>query len=83
MSFVITDSCVKDFLCVDECATGAIAPALGNPAAKTASQVYINPDICIDCGSCAAACEHDAIHPEYELSAEKAGFAESNRAYFI
>jgi NAD-dependent dihydropyrimidine dehydrogenase PreA subunit len=46
------------------------------------SQVYINPDVCIDCGSCAAVCEHEAIHPEYDLPAEKAEFAEANRVYF-
>ena len=82
MSFVVTDSCVKDFLCVDECATGAIAPAAGDAAAETVSQVYVNPDACIDCGACAAVCEHEAIGPEYELPAEKASFAEANRAYF-
>lgn len=82
MSFVITDKCVKDFLCVVECATGAIAPAAADPAAATVSQVYINPDECIDCGACAAVCESDAIHPEYDLPADKAGAAEANRAYF-
>jgi NAD-dependent dihydropyrimidine dehydrogenase PreA subunit len=82
MPFVVTDNCAKDFLCVDECATGAIAPAAGDAAAAEVSQVYIDPDVCIDCGSCAAVCEHEAIHPEYDLPAEKAKFAEANRAYF-
>ena len=39
MAYVITDACVKDFVCVAECATGAIAPAAGDPAAATLSQV--------------------------------------------
>lgn len=82
MSFVVTDQCVKDFLCVDECATGAIAPAAADAAAANVSQVYINPEECIDCGGCAAVCENDAIHPEYDLPAEKAIAAEANRAYF-
>jgi NAD-dependent dihydropyrimidine dehydrogenase PreA subunit len=83
MSFVVTDNCVKDFLCVDECATSSIAPAVGDAAAATVSQVYVNPETCIDCGACAAVCEHEAIRPEYDLPAEKADFAEANRVYFI
>jgi ferredoxin len=82
MSFVIINSCVKDFLCVEECVTGAIAPTASEASAATVSQVYINPDECIDCGACASVCEHDAIYPEYVLPAAKAEFAEANRAYF-
>ncbi len=51
MAFVVTDACCKDFICVAECSTAAIAPAESDPAAATVSQVYINPDECIDCGN--------------------------------
>jgi hypothetical protein len=44
MAHVVTDACIKDFVCVAECATSAIAPMVGDPAAGTVSQVYINPD---------------------------------------
>jgi NAD-dependent dihydropyrimidine dehydrogenase PreA subunit len=64
------------------CATAAIAPIQGDPRAETVSQVSINPDECIDCGSCASLCAQNAIFPESELTAEKAEFAERNRAYF-
>ena len=82
MAFVVTDACIKDFLCVAECSTAAIAPAAGDAAAATVSQVYINPDECIDCGNCASICESNAIFALEDLPTNKAAFAEKNRAYF-
>lgn len=82
MAYVITDGCQKDFVCVEQCATSAIAPTESDSAAATVSQVYINPDECIDCGSCASVCEHGAIFAEGDLPADKVEFADKNRAYF-
>jgi NAD-dependent dihydropyrimidine dehydrogenase PreA subunit len=82
MAYVVTDACVKDFVCVAECATSAIAPSVGDPAAGTVSQVYINPDECIDCGNCATVCAQGAVFAESDLPADKVEFAQKNRAYF-
>jgi NAD-dependent dihydropyrimidine dehydrogenase PreA subunit len=82
MAYVVTDACTKDFVCVAECSTAAIAPMQSDPAAATVSQVYINPDECIDCGNCASICAQSAIYSEDELPAEKAEFAAKNKAYF-
>lgn len=82
MAYVVTDACIKDFVCVADCATAAIAPAEGDPRAGSVSQVFINPDECIDCGSCADLCAQNAIFPESDLPAAKAGFADINRAFF-
>jgi ferredoxin len=82
MAYVVTDVCTKDFVCVAECATAAIAPQVNDPAAQTVSQVFINPDECIDCGNCVTVCAQNAIFVADELPAEKAHFAETNRAYF-
>ena len=83
MAYVITDSCVKDFICATECATAAIAPAsAGDPAAAGVSQLFINPDECIDCGNCVSICPSGAICAEDDLPAEKAHFAAKNKAYF-
>jgi len=82
MAYVVTDACIKDFVCVAECATAAIAPQPEDAKAGTVSQVFINPDECIDCGNCATICEQNAIFPQDELPADKAHFAETNRAYF-
>jgi ferredoxin len=30
---------------------------------KVGKQLYINPDVCIDCGACVPECPVDAIHP--------------------
>jgi NAD-dependent dihydropyrimidine dehydrogenase PreA subunit len=82
MAYVITDACTKDFVCVAECATAAIAPQSTDAAAATVSQLFINPDECIDCGNCASICAQNAIYPEADLPADKTHFAEKNRAYF-
>ncbi len=82
MAYVVTDACTKDFVCAAECATAAIAPVAGDANAGTVSQVYINPDECIDCGTCASVCAQNAIFALDELPADKAHFAEKNRAYF-
>jgi NAD-dependent dihydropyrimidine dehydrogenase PreA subunit len=82
MAYVITDACTKDFVCVAECSTAAIAPMAADAAAGTVSQVFINPDECIDCGNCADICAQNAIFPADELPADKAEFAAKNAAYF-
>jgi NAD-dependent dihydropyrimidine dehydrogenase PreA subunit len=83
MAYVVTDACIKDFVCVPECSTMAIAPQQGDEAAGIVSQVFINPDECIDCGNCASICEQNAIFALDELPADKADFAEKNKAYFL
>ena len=83
MAYVITDACIKDYIYASECATAAIAPAsAGDPAAAGLSQLFINPDECIDCGNCASICSSGAIFAEDELPADKAQFAAKNKAYF-
>ncbi|WP_109489326.1 4Fe-4S dicluster domain-containing protein [Occallatibacter savannae] len=82
MAYVVIDACTKDFVCVTECATSAIAPQASDPAAAGVSQVYINPDECIDCGNCASVCAQNAIFPEADIPADQAHFIEKNRAYF-
>ena len=82
MAYVITDACVKDFVCVAECATSAIAPAVGDPAAATVPQVYVNPDECIDCGNCASVCAQNAVYAQSDLPTAKEHFAGINKLYF-
>ena len=35
---------------------------------RAGKQLYINPDVCIDCGACVPECPVDAIHPTEELA---------------
>jgi NAD-dependent dihydropyrimidine dehydrogenase PreA subunit len=83
MAYVITDACIKDFVCAAECATAAIMPAAADdPKAAGVSQLFINPDECIDCGNCASICAQEAIFSIDDLPADKAQFAAKNKAYF-
>ena len=82
MPYVVTDACIKDFDCVAECAVDAIKPSAADAEAETVSQVYINPDECIDCGNCVDICKQNAIFPVDDLPADKAQFTEKNQAYF-
>jgi NAD-dependent dihydropyrimidine dehydrogenase PreA subunit len=82
MAYVITDACVKDFLCAAECTTNAIHPMSDETGADTVPHLYINPDECIDCGNCISICQSNAIFQIDELPADKADFVEKNAAYF-
>ena len=82
MAYVITDACIKDFVCAADCATAAIAPIAEDAAAGTVTQLFINPDECIDCGNCAGICPQHAIFAEEDLPEDKKHFAEANKAYF-
>jgi len=62
MAYVITDSCIKDSLCVDVCPTDCIHPKQDEPEFEAATQMYVDPEGCIDCGACVPACTSDSIH---------------------
>ena len=82
MAYVITDACVKDFLCAAECPSNAVRPLSDEAGADSVTQLFINPDECIDCGNCISVCPSNAIFPIDELPADKAAFVEKNAAYF-
>ena len=82
MAYVVTDACVKDFRCVDECALDAIAPKADDPKAGEVSQVFIHPDVCAECGACIMVCEENAIFSPESLPADKTHFIEKNAAFF-
>ncbi len=83
MAYVITDACIKDFVCAAECATAAIMPAsAGDPAAAGVSQLFINPDECIDCGNCASICAQNAIFSIDDLPAGQSAFRREEQSLF-
>ena len=83
MPYVITDACRKDFVCAAECASAAIAPVEADEqAAVAASQLFINPHECIDCGMCLFICPQGAIFSIEDLPADKAHFAAENKVHF-
>ena len=66
MTYVITQPCidVKDASCVAVCPVECIHPTKDEPDFQTESQLYIDPETCIDCGACEPECPVDAIFEE-------------------
>ncbi len=82
MAYVITDSCIKDNLCVDVCPTDCIHPKADEPKVEEVSQLFVDPEGCIDCGACVPACGSDSIFAAEDLPEDKQEFLEKNAAYY-
>ena len=82
MAYVITDTCIKDALCVDVCPTDCIHPKKDEPAFEAATQMYVDPAECIDCGTCIPVCTSDSLYAIDDVPDEKKSFIEKNAAFF-
>src|ERR1035441_272027 len=82
MAYVITDSCIKDSLCVDVCPTDCIHPKQDEPGFEAATQLFVDPVECIDCGACVPACTSDSILAVDDIPEDKKHFIETNAAYY-
>ena len=76
MAYVITDSCIKDALCVDVCPVDCIHPKKDEPQFEAATQMYVNPAECIDCGACVPVCTSDSLHPADDLPRQEGVYRE-------
>jgi ferredoxin len=65
VAHVVTGNCkdCKYTHCVSVCPVSAFT--------ESSNMIYIDPDLCIDCGACIPECPVDAILPEYELSSKE------------
>jgi ferredoxin len=72
MAYVIAEPCIDqmDQSCVAVCPVDCIT---ADP--RRDRKFYIDPDNCIDCGSCESACPNKAIFRADSLPGEWAGFA--------
>jgi len=88
MSFIIGKKCVStcDTACVHvcpvDCIHGPIDITGGGAEVKTLDsieglQLYIDPDMCIDCGACVPECPVDAIYEDEDECIEAEGDDES------
>ena len=80
MAYVIAEPCIdqSDQSCVSVCPVDCISADLG-PDRK----FYIDPDGCIDCGSCESACPNGAVFRADELPAEWAPFAQIDATWYV
>lgn len=78
MPYVITEPCIgtKDKSCVDVCPVDCIH------GEDSDEMLYIDPDVCIDCGACVSACPVEAIYAEADVPTKWEPFIEINAEYF-
>jgi len=82
MAYAITDTCIKDVLCVDVCPTDCIHPKKDEPTFEAATQLYVDPVGCIDCGACVPVCPSESIMPVDDLKEEQKQFVDVNAKYY-
>jgi ferredoxin len=84
MAHVIAQPCIgtKDTSCVAVCPVDCIHPTKDEGSFDGADQLFIDPDVCIDCGLCVDECPVQAIFPQEDLPAEWASFIEKNASHF-
>lgn len=85
MAYVIVDTCTKDGKdghCVEACPVDCIHPKEGESGFEAVSQLYVNPDECIDCGACVPVCPANSIYAGEDLPAELTRFVEINASYY-
>lgn len=95
MAFIIAEPCVSecDTACVEVCPVDCIVGDLsvdeindlkdGGEKAKLAGmQLFIDPDVCIDCGACEPECPLEAIFEEDDVPEKWEKYIELNANYF-
>jgi ferredoxin--NADP+ reductase len=82
MTHVILHGCCSDSACIPACPVQCIRPRPGDADFATAEQLYIDPDLCIDCGACLDECPVDAIETEWDLPNLLTDYIGINAAYF-
>ena len=84
MTYIITEPCinVKDATCIEVCPVDCIHPRKDNADFAKVSQLYIDPDECIDCGACKPVCPVKAIFPEHEVPEKWHRYIDINYDYF-
>jgi ferredoxin--NADP+ reductase len=84
VTYVITEACAnsKTAACVRVCPVDCIHPTPEEAAFQQFRQLYIDPQVCIDCGACVTECPVDAIYPDYKVPAAMEHSTAANAAHY-
>lgn len=82
MAYAITQSCCNDASCVSVCPVDCIHPTPDEPDFGLTDILYVDPDVCIDCGACADACPVSAVKPVEILRGGEEVFAQLNADFY-
>ena len=84
MTYVICEPCisVKDQSCVEVCPVDCIHPTASEPEFDAEPQLYIDPDVCIDCGACEPVCPVSAIRQDSDVPAEWQRYIQINADFY-
>jgi ferredoxin len=84
MAFVICQPCIgtKDTACVDACPVDCIHPRIDEETFEAETQLYIDPNECIDCGACVPECPVEAIFPEEEVPEQWSEYIQINKQWY-
>ena len=78
MAYVITEPCIgtKDKSCIDVCPVDCIH------GKDDDTMLYIDPEVCIDCGACEPACPVQAIFPQDLVPEQWKHFTQINADWY-
>ena len=78
MAYVITEPCIgtKDTSCVDVCPMDCIE------GDDDDAQLFIDPEVCTDCGACLSACPVQAVFFEADVPEKWKNFIEINAQWY-
>jgi len=84
MTYIITEPCIgtKDTACIDSCPVDCIHPRKDEEEFEGETQLYIDPEECIDCGACVPECPVEAIFPEDEVPEEWQKYIDVNYKWY-
>ena len=84
MPHIIAEPCIgtKDASCVEVCPVDCIHPTKKGEKFSECTQLYIDPDTCIDCGLCVDERPVQAIFPKDDLPKEWSKYIQINADFF-
>src|SRR5450755_1145430 len=82
--YIIAEPCIgtKDTACVDVCPVDCIHPRKDEADFVAAEMLYVDPDVCIQCGNCEPACPVTAIFTEETVPEKWKHFQQINADWY-